>query len=319
MKIVFLDAKTMGNVSNFHLFEKLGDFVFYPTTSPDEKLDRLKNAEIVITCKVVIDKDVIDACPNLRLICVAATGTNNIDIEYAAVKGIMVKNVANYSTESVAQTTISMILYLAGHLNYFDRFVKTGSYINSDMFTHYGPDIYELKGKRAGIIGLGNIGKRVAYILEAFGMEVVFFSTSGKNNNNDYLRVELEELIITSDIITIHAPLNKQTKNLITLAWMKLMKPTAFIVNTGRGGIISEHDLVEAINQQVIAGAGLDVYDKEPMAADNPILKVKFPERLILTPHIAWTSLEARTLLIEKIASNIVEFKTNLTTLLASK
>ncbi|HEY4785786.1 MAG TPA: D-2-hydroxyacid dehydrogenase [Bacteroidales bacterium] len=309
MKIVFLDAKTMGKVPNFHLFEKLGDFVFYPTTKTEERLERLKNADIAITCKVVIDKEMMDSCPTLKLICVAATGTNNIDVEYAAKKGISVKNVANYSTESVAQMTISMILYLTNQLQYFDRYVKTGAYVKSDMFTHYGPDFYELKGKRAGIIGLGNIGKRVAHILEAMGMEVVYFSTSGKNNNNDYLRVELEELLVTSDVISIHSPLNEHTKNLMTFARIKLMKPTAILINAGRGGIINEHDLVEAINQQIIAGAGLDVYEKEPMAANSPILKVKYPERLVLTPHVAWTSVEARTLLIEKIAENIVQFR----------
>lgn len=309
MKIVFLDAKTMGKVPNFHLLEKLGDFEFYQTTKPEERMERLKDANVVITNKVIIDKEIIDSCPNLKLICVSATGTNNIDVEYAAKKGIPVKNVTNYSTESVAQMTISMILTLVNQLNYFDRYVKTGAYTQSEIFTHYGPDVYELKGKRAGIIGLGNIGKRVAHILEAFGMEVVYFSTSGKNNNNDYLRVELEELLITSDIVTIHSPLNEHTKNLITLNRLKLMKPTAFIINAGRGGIINEHDLVEAINQNIIGGAALDVYEKEPMAAESPILKAKYPERLVLTPHVAWTSLEARTLLIEKIAENIMEFK----------
>ena len=309
MKIVFLDAKTMGKVPNFHLFEKIGNFVSYPTTKHEERLERLKNADVAITCKVIIDKEMMDACSNLKLICVAATGMNNIDLEYAAKKGIPVKNVANYSTESVAQMAIGMVLNLTNQLNYFDRYVKTGGYTQSDMFTHYGPDFYELKGKRAGIIGLGNIGKRVAHILEVFGMEVVYFSTSGKNNNNDYLRLELEELLVTSDVVSIHAPLNEHTKSLITFARLKLMKPTAILINAGRGGIVNEHDLAEAINHQVIAGAGLDVYEKEPMTADNPLLKVKFPERLIMTPHAAWTSVEARTLLIEKIAENIKEFK----------
>ena len=308
MNITFLDTKTMGKVPNFHLLEKLGNFIAYPITKPDERIERLKNVDILITCKVIIDKQIIDTCPKLKLICVAATGTNNIDVEYAFEKGIQVKNVVNYSTESVAQMTVGMILYLVNQLNYFDRYVKTGAYIKSDMFTHYGPEFYELNGKRAGIIGLGNIGKRVARILEGFGMEIVYFSTTGKNNNNDYLRLELDELLITSDIVSIHSPLNAQTKDLITFSRLKLMKPSGFIINTGRGGIIKELDLVEAINQQVIGGAGLDVYEKEPMIADSPILKVKYPERLILTPHAAWTSIEARSLLIEKIAHNIVEF-----------
>jgi lactate dehydrogenase-like 2-hydroxyacid dehydrogenase len=308
MNIAFLDAKTMGKVSNFHLLEKLGNYVSYQLTKPEERTERLKNIDILITCKVIIDRAVIDACPNLKLICVAATGTNNIDVDYAHEKGIRVKNVTNYSTESVAQMTVGMILYLVNQLNYFDRYVKSGAYAKSDMFTHYGPDFYELRQKRAGIIGLGNIGKRVARILEGFGMEIVYYSTSGKNNNNDYLRLELEELLITSDIVSIHSPLNTNTKNLLTFSRLKLMKPSAFLINSGRGGIIKEQDLIEAINQQVIAGAGLDVYEHEPLSSKSPILKVKYPERLILTPHIAWTSVEARTLLIENIAENIADY-----------
>jgi lactate dehydrogenase-like 2-hydroxyacid dehydrogenase len=308
MNIVFLDAKTMGKVPNFSLLEKLGDFVSYPITKPEERLERLRKADVAITCKVVIDKEMMDACPDLKLICVAATGTNNIDLNYAREKGITVKNVANYSTESVAQMTVGMILHLVNQLNYFDRYVKTGAYTKSDMFTNYGPDFFELKGKRAGIIGLGNIGKRVASILEVFGMEIVYYSTSGKNNNNDYLRVELDELLVTSDVVTIHSPLNEHTRNLITLPLLNLMKPTAVIINTGRGGIIQEADLVEAINEGVIAGAGLDVYEREPMACENPILRTTHPGRLVLTPHTAWTSVEARTTLISKIAENIEEF-----------
>lgn len=308
MNIVFLDIKTMGNVSNFHLIETLGTYTAYPTSRYEDLPERLKNAHILITCKVNIDKNIIDICPNLKLICVAATGTNNIDVNYANSKGIQVKNVANYSTESVAQVTVGMILHLVNQFNYYDRYVKTGAYIKSDMFTAYGPAFYELSGKRAGIIGLGNIGKRVARLLECFGMELVYYSTSGKNNNNDYMKVELDELLLTSDIVSIHAPLNINTKNLITFPLLKLMKPSAFLINAGRGGIINEHDLVEAINQQLIAGAGLDVFEKEPMVADSPILKIKFPERLLLTPHIAWTSIESRELLIQRIAGNILEF-----------
>lgn len=312
MKIVFLDAKTMGEVPNFRLFEKFGEFVVYPVTKPEECIARLKGADVAITCKVVIDKAVMDACPDLKLICVAATGTNNIDLDYAKIKKIPVKNVAGYSTESVAQMTLGMILHLTNQLAYFDTYVKKGTYTQSDMFTHYGPPYFELKGKRAGIIGLGNIGKRVAHLLEAFGMEVVYYSTSGKNNNNDYHRVELDELLVTSDIITIHCPLNEYTRNLIKLPQLSLMKPAAILINVSRGGIVNEKDLVEAINQHQIAGAGLDVYEKEPMLPDNPLLKVKYPEKLILTPHTAWTSVEARTLLIEKIAENISNFKQNI-------
>lgn len=308
MNIAFLDVKTMGNIPNLHLIERLGDLIQYSVTKPEERLERLENIDIVITCKVVIDREIIDACPQLKLICVAATGTNNVDVAYANEKGIEVKNVVNYSTESVAQVTVALILNLVNRLNYFDRYVKSGGYTHSDMFTHYGPEFYQLSGKRAGIIGLGNIGKRVAGLLEAFGMEIVYYSTSGKNNNNDYQRVELAELLLTSDIVTIHSPLNDLTKNIINKNNLKLMKPTSFLINVSRGGIVNENDLVDALNQEIIAGAGVDVYEKEPIVSDNPILKVKHPERLVLTPHIAWTSIESRELLIEKVAENIQKF-----------
>jgi glycerate dehydrogenase len=308
LKIVFLDIKTVGIVPNLHVFNVLGNFVSYPLTKPEDRINCISDADIVITNKVVIDKEIIDACPNIKLICVAATGTNNIDMEYALKKGIVVKNVTNYSTESVAQVTISMILYLVNQLNYFDRYVKSGAYSTGEMFTHFGTGFFELKGKRAGIIGLGNIGKRVAHILEAFGMEVVYYSTSGKNNNNDYQRCELEELLATSDIVSIHAPLNEYTRNLFDILKFRMMKSTAIIINVGRGGIIKEYDLMEAINLQLIAGAGLDVYEKEPLPSTNPLLRVNFPERLVFTPHVAWGSVEARTLLISKIAENIREF-----------
>lgn len=308
LKIVFLDAKTVGFVPNMHVLEALGNFIAYPLTQPDDRIKNISDADVVITNKVIIDKTVLDAAPTVKMICVAATGMNNIDTEYAREKGIVVKNVVNYSTDSVAQVTISLILYLVNQVNYFDRYVKSGLYATSDMFTHFGPEFVELKGKRAGIIGLGTIGKRVAHILEAFGMDIVYFSTSGKNNNNDYQRLELDDLLTTSDIVSIHAPLNEQTINLFDASKFSIMKPTAIIVNVGRGGIINEHDLVNAMNNQWIAGAGLDVYEKEPLPDTNPLLRVKCPERLVFTPHIAWGSVEARTLLINKIAENIREF-----------
>ena len=308
MRTVFLDAKTMGKVPNIDVFNKFGEYTVYPTTKPEERIARIGNADILITNKVIIDKDTMDHCPQLKLICVTATGTNNIDLDYARIKGISVKNVSNYSTESVAQMTLGMILHLTNQLNYFDRYVKSGEYTRSDIFTHYGPEFYELKGKRAGIIGLGNIGKRVATLLETLGMQIVYYSTSGKNNNNDYQRLELDDLLATSQVVSIHAPLNDQTKNLISLSQLKLMRSTAILINAGRGGIVSEHDLADAINQKLIAGAGIDVYEREPMATDSPLLKVLYPERLVLTPHSAWASIEARTRLIEKVVVNIEEF-----------
>jgi glycerate dehydrogenase len=309
MNIVFLDEKTMGDVPNLHRIKELGHYAGYSVTLPDERIIRAQNADIVITCKVVIDKQVMDACRNLKLICVAATGTNNIDMDYARQKGIVVKNVAGYSTESVAQMTLGMILCLSNRLPYFDQYVKSGQYAKSDMFTHYGPPFYELSGKRAGIIGLGNIGKRVAALLEAFGMEITYFSTSGKNTDSTYKRLQLDELLKTSDVVSVHCPLNDQTRNLIAFPQLQMMKPSAIIVNAGRGGIINEYDLTEALNGNLIAGAGLDVYEREPMIPNHPLLKIHSPEKLVLTPHTAWTSVEARTLLIHKIIQNIKDFQ----------
>ena len=308
MKIVFLDTNTVGDVPNLNLFNQFGDFESYPLTKPEERINRLKDATIVITNKVVIDKEVMDVCGNLKLICVAATGTNNIDIAYAGEKGITVKNVIDYSTESVAQITLGMILYLTNKVWYYDSYVKSGNYAQSTMFTHYGPSFFELKGKTAGIVGLGNIGKRVADLLSAFGMQIVFYSTSGKNNNSLFPRLDLDSLLNESDIVSIHSPLNENTRDLINLNKIKLMKPTAFLINAGRGGIVNEFDLATALNENIIAGAGIDVFEKEPISEQNPLLKIKQPDKLVLTPHIAWASIESRRLLVEKIADNIRQF-----------
>jgi glycerate dehydrogenase len=308
IKIVFLDTETVGDVPNMNLFSALGEFVSYPLTLQQDRVKNIANADIVITNKVIIDREVMDACPNLKLICIAATGINNIDTEYAKAKGIAFKNVVDYSTESVAQLTITMILNLVGQLSYFDSYVKSGAYTKSPMFTHLGLNFFELKGKRAGIIGLGNIGKRVAQLLEAFGMHIAYYSTSGNNTHNKYPREELDQLLRTSDIVSIHAPLNDKTRNLIDLAKLKIMKPSAILINVGRGGIVNEADLVQAINHGFIAGAGVDVFEQEPMLSSSPLLQADFPEKFVFTPHIAWASTEARTKLVEKIAENIKQF-----------
>jgi lactate dehydrogenase-like 2-hydroxyacid dehydrogenase len=304
-KIVFLDISTIGEVDNLSGFSNIGDFVSYEYTKPEQRIERLSGCQIVITNKVVIDKEVIDACPELKLICVAATGTNNIDIEYAAKKGIQVKNVAGYSTESVAQSTFSMLFYLIHQTSYYDAYVKQGNYTQSDIFTHHGPQFMELKGKQFGIIGLGTIGRRVAEIAEVFGSYVAYFSTTGKNINDNYKRLSINDILSNSDIISIHCPLNEKTKNLIDSDQLKMMKPTAYLLNMGRGGIINENALAEALDNNRIAGAALDVLINEPIDLNNPLLKIKSKQKLLITPHIAWASKESRTLLVEKIIENI--------------
>ena len=308
MKLVFLDTKTIGTIPNQQLLDQFGEVSYYSTTQHDQTWERIRHADVIITNKVVINQEMIERAENLKLICVAATGTNNIDKTAALKAGIPVKNVSDYSTNSVAQGTFALLLQLMNKVSYFDLYVKQGHYSNSDIFTHFGRPIWELTGKRFGILGLGNIGRQVAKIAIAFGTEVVYYSASGKNTQQPYQRLELDEFLRTADIISIHAPLNELTQNLINYDRIKLMKKSAILLNAGRGGIINEADLTRALNEDLIAGAGIDVYSKEPILPDNPLLQVKNPEKIVLTPHVTWASIESRTLLMEKVCQNIEEF-----------
>jgi glycerate dehydrogenase len=307
-KIIFLDAKPTGNLPQYDLIRQHGELILFMSTQPQDTAERVTHADIVITNKVQMGRKEIDAAPNLKLICVAATGMNNVDLEAAKERGIVVKNVVDYSTRSVAQHTFAMLLYLKERLRYFDEYIKSGDYVNSDTFTHLGPEYEEIAGKRFGIIGLGTIGKEVAKLADAFGAEVVYYSTSGKNNNATYQQVSLDELLHTSDVVSVHAPLNDNTRNLLHYDNMNLMKQTAILLNTGRGGIINEPDLVRILNESRIYGAGLDVLEVEPMPANHPFLAVQQKERLLVTPHIAWASKEARAALLARIAGNIGQF-----------
>lgn len=303
MKIVILDALTYGDTS-LAGFEALGDVVVYQTTSADETMDRVREAEVIVTNKVVISDAVMEVAPNLKLICVAATGTNNIDHDAAARRGISVKNVAGYSTDAVVQHTFSVLFYLMGHSRYYDEYVKSGAWQKEAVFAHIGPSFSELRGKTWGIIGLGEIGRNVAKIASAFGANVCYYSTSGKNENSEYEKTTLSRLIENSDVISIHAPLNKSTENLISHSELLQMKDGALLLNLGRGGIVDEDALSVIIDVKPIF-VGLDVLAKEPMKIPHPLLVVKHPERLYITPHIAWTSREARQRLIAATVDNI--------------
>ena len=306
MKIVFLDAATMGDVS-FEPFRRLGDLTVYQTSTPEEARERVKNIEVLLINKVLVDKQLIDSAPDLKLICIAATGVNNIDVEYAASKGIPVRNVAGYSTDSVAQTTFMHLLSLIGGGPYFDNSVKGGSYSRSGMFTDPNWNWWELAGKTIGIIGMGNIGRKVAQIAEAFGMKVCYYSTSGTGHCKEYPCLELDELLRTSDVVSIHAPLNERTKDLIGREQLAMMKPSAYLVNMGRGAIVVEADLADAVDKGVIAGAGIDVFVTEPIPEDQPCLNMQHPERMRLAPHVAWASMEARQRLVGIMADNIAK------------
>lgn len=306
MKIAFLDAATMGDVS-FEPIARLGELVTYAGSTPEEARERVKDVDVLIINKILVDRELIDSAPSLKLICISATGVNNIDVEYAALKGIPVRNVAGYSTDSVVQSTFMHILSLVGGAPYFDRSVKSGDYSRSGMFTDPNWNWWELAGKTIGIIGLGNIGRKVATIAEAFGMKVCYFSTSGTGHCKDYPCLSLKELLAQSDIVSIHAPLNERTNGMISEKELALMKPTAFLVNMGRGAIVDEVALAHAVDSGVIAGAGLDVFVQEPLPLDHPYLHMTHPERLSLAPHVAWASREARTRLVSMIADNIAK------------
>uniref|UniRef100_UPI0040475541 D-2-hydroxyacid dehydrogenase n=1 Tax=Aliarcobacter sp. TaxID=2321116 RepID=UPI0040475541 len=303
MKIVILDRATLGFDIDMNVFDSLGEVISYDITKSSETINRVKDADIVITNKVIISKKVMDAS-NLKLICISATGTNNVDLEYAKEKNIKVKNVAGYSSASVVQLAFSMMFYFIQKLDYYKKYVDEQNWQKSDIFTHIDKPFYELDGKKVGIIGLGDIGSNLAKKVQAFNCEVVYYSTSGKNSNSLYKRVELDELLKTCHIISIHCPLNENTKNLLNYENMKNIKDSAILLNLGRGGIINEDDLAKIIDEKDIY-CGIDVVSVEPILENNPLLKVKNKERLLLTPHIGWASIEARTKLISMVADNI--------------
>lgn len=303
MKIVLLDALTFGK-TNLSGFENLGEVVVYQTTSKDETQDRVIDADVIVTNKVIITDEHMSKCENLKLICVAATGMNNVDLDAAQKRKIDVKNVAGYSTDSVIQHTFSMLFYLLGHSRYYDEVVKDGTYSKSAIFTDVSRPFFEIKDKKWGIIGFGNIGEGVAKIADAFGADVNYYSTSGKNTSQPYHRLKLDTLLRECDIITIHAPLNDDTNNLLDYKELSKIKDGAIILNLGRGGIINEEAVAKIIDEKNIY-VGLDVLSVEPMLENHALLNVKNKENLYITPHIAWTSVEARDKLIASIIKNI--------------
>lgn len=312
MKIVVLDTNTLGKVEGLDELSIFGEVTYYPfTKNESETIERIADAQIVLTNKVNITQKVIDKSPSLELICVTATGTNNIDFQATNAAGIIVKNVSGYSTDSVAQHTFAMLFYLIENLPYYDQYVQKGNYVKSEIFTNLEKPFWEIKGKNIGIIGLGAIGQKVANISTAFGANVQYYSTTGTNNNADYKRLELIELLETSDVVSIHAPLTDMTMDLISEKELELMKKSAILLNTGRGGIVNELALSKALDTNEIAGAGIDVLSTEPIHSNNPLLNIKDKNKLLITPHIAWSSQEAREELVKLTIENIKTFLKN--------
>jgi glycerate dehydrogenase len=307
MKIVFLDRKTIGEDIDLTGFERFGQVVIYDYSAPEQVPERVADADIIVLNKVLINQETIGSAKNLKLVCVTATGTNNLDKNYLESRGIEWRNVAGYSTEAVAQHTFALALHLFEHLSYYDEYVKSEKYVGDRLFTHFERHFNEINGKTWGIIGLGAIGTRVAEIAKCFGANVIYYSTSGKNHSDIYKEVDFETLLSTSDIVSIHAPLTKETTHLINAAALKKMKSTAILINVGRGPIIVEKDLAEALECGELAAAGLDVLDVEPMSPENPLVKIKDSTKLLITPHIAWAAVEARQRLMKIIEEQVQE------------
>ena len=308
MKIVFLDAGTFyGSPDISTLLAQYGQITLHDNTLHSKIISRISDAEIVLTNKVVLDEEVFKSCPNLKLVCVTATGTNNIDHQAAAKYGITIKNAAGYSTNSVAQTTLAMVLNLMMRLEEHQKFVTT-TYASHPFFTNLHPGFSEINGKKWGIIGLGTIGKQVAKIATAMGAIVQYHSPSGRIQETEFEHLSLQALLSSSDIISIHSPLNEFTKNLIGQKELALCKPNSILINVARGGIVDEQALASALETNTIAGAAVDVFQSEPISANNPLLHLANKNKLLLTPHIAWGSIEARQKLMEITCQNIESY-----------
>lgn len=309
MKIVFLEADTLGNDVDLSIFQAFGELVLYGKSNPAENATRIQDADVVVVNKIRMDEALLKNATQIKLICLTATGTNNIDFAYTNQRGITVANVKGYSTMSVAQHTFALLFYLYEKMNAYDAYVKTGKYAESNVFSYFTPTFHELDGKVWGIVGLGAIGEQVAKIAQAFGCQVQYFSTTGKNQNDNYKQVEWEELLASSDIISIHAPLHEKTEGIFGREAFGKMKPTAYLINVGRGAIVNQEELAEALETQQIAGAGLDVLVEEPIAKDDCLMKIKDSNRLVITPHIAWATVEARQRCVEEVYQNILSWQ----------
>ena len=308
MKLVFLDVKTIGEDIDLSMFDDIGEVIRYSYSSEEEIPERVKDADVIIVNKVLINEKTIYSADRLKLVCVTATGTNILDKDYLEKRGIAWRNVAGYSTESVAQHTFSMLFYLLENMRYYDEYVKNGAYVNDTSFRHFERNFHELHSMTWGIIGLGNIGRRVAEIARAFGAEIIYYSASGAEPQEGYTQVDLDTLLSRSDIVSVHAPLNEYTEGLMDEAAFKKMKKNAVFLNLGRGKIVVEEALAEALKEGRIRAAGLDVLAQEPMSDQSALLEFRESDRLLITPHVGWASVESRTRLMKIIAGQIREF-----------
>lgn len=308
MKLVVLERNSAGTDVDVSCFEKFGEVSYYPNTVADNTAERIKDADIIIANKAPLNENTLKTAPNVKLICLLATGFDNVDLAYCKSRGIKVTNVVNYCTSTVAQHTLLLALMLTEKIAFYDEYVKSGTYSAQDRFSNFDRVFHDLEGKTWGIVGMGNIGHRVAGLAQAFGCKVIFYSASGRSTCTDYKRVEFDTLLRESDILSLHCPLSDRTRGLINREALAQMKSSAILVNVARGPVVDTQALYEALISNQIAGAGLDVLEKEPMAKDNPLAQIKDSTKLIITPHMSWASLESRTHLVEEAVKNIEAF-----------
>lgn len=308
MKLVVLEKMSLGFDIDISFYEEFGEVIYYDNTSVDEIADRIADTDIVIANKVPLNVETIGGASKLKLICETATGYNNVDIDYCRKNGIRVTNAVGYSTPIVAQHTFAMALYLLEKLPVYDKYVKNGDYEKAPMFTCFEPYFTELEGKTWGIIGLGNIGRKVAEIAKVFGCRVIFYSASGRNDTTDFEKVDFDTLLSESDVLSLHCPLTDRTQNIINAEALAKMKKTAILLNVARGPVVDEQALYDALTTGQIAAAGLDVLVKEPITADNPLARIKDSTKLLITPHMAWASREARIRCAREVYLNIKSF-----------
>ena len=308
MKIVILERNSVGTDVSVDALGKYGELTIHRNTTAPDVAERVKDADIIIANKAPLNEATLKDAPNVKLICEFATGYDNVDLNYCKQRGIKVANVVNYSTDAVAQHTFALCFYILEKLRHYDDYVKSGEYAAQDRFSNFDLPYTELAGKTWGIIGMGNIGKKVAQIATAFGCKVIFYSVTGKSSCTDYERVDFDTLLKESDFLSLHCPLSDITRDLINLDALKKMKETAILINVARGPVVNDTDLYTALNENYILGAGLDVTSTEPMKDSNPLSKFMDSNRLIITPHMAWASIEARNRCVSETCKNIEAF-----------
>lgn len=308
MKISILERDSLGIDVDMSEIDKLGEVTVYPATTLENAVEHIGDADIIIANKLPLNENTLKEAKNLKFVAQTATGTNNVDFVYTNARGIKVANVPSYSTDSVAQHTFSLLLYLVEKMRFFDDYVKSGTYSRSSCFSCLDMIYPEIAGKTWGIIGMGAIGQKVAQIAAVFGCKVITYSASGKKYDMPYEQVDFDTLLAQSDILSVHAPLNEFTRDLMNYDAFCKMKESAYFINVGRGPIVVEEDLVRALEEGQIHAAGLDVMRVEPLPIESPLLKIQDSSRLVITPHTAWATSEARQRCVDVVTENIKAF-----------